>query len=43
MRLPNKIIPLPNPDKNFHEKWYKGRNMLNIPHPLDVYVWDHRT
>jgi len=34
MRLPNKIIPLPNPDKNFHEKWYKGRNMLNIPHPF---------
>jgi hypothetical protein len=34
MRLPNKIIPLPNPDKNFHEKWHKGRNMLNIPHPF---------
>ena len=33
-RLPNKIIPLPNPDKNFHEKWYPGRNMLNIPHPF---------
>jgi len=33
-RLPNKIIALPNADKNFHEKWYKGRNMLNIPHPF---------
>ena len=33
-KLPNKIIPLPNPDKLFHEKWYKGRNMLNIPHPF---------
>lgn len=33
-RLPNKIIPLPNADKAFHEKWYKGRNMLNIPHPF---------
>lgn len=33
-RLPNRIIPLPNPDKVFHEKWYKGRNMLNIPHPF---------
>jgi hypothetical protein len=33
-RLPNKIIPLPNPDKEFHEKWYKNRNMLNIPHPF---------
>ena len=32
-RLPNRILPLPNPDKTFHEKWYKGRNMLNIPHP----------
>lgn len=34
LRLPNRIIPLPNPDKNFHEKWYKGRNKLNIPHPF---------
>lgn len=33
-RLPNKILPLPNADKTFHEKWYKGRNMLNIPHPF---------
>ena len=32
-RLPNKILALPNPDKTFHEKWYQGRNMLNIPHP----------
>ena len=32
-RLPNKILALPNPDKSFHEKWYGGRNMLNIPHP----------
>ena len=34
MRLPNKILALSNPDKEFHEKWYKGRNMLNIPHPF---------
>ena len=33
-RLPNKIIALPNTDKKFHEKWYEGRNMLNIPHPF---------
>jgi hypothetical protein len=33
-RLPNKILALPNADKAFHEKWYKGRNMLNIPHPF---------
>lgn len=32
-RLPNKIIPLVNEDKLFHEKWTKRRNMLNIPHP----------
>ena len=34
MKLPNKIIALPNPDKDFHEKWYRNRNMLNIPHPF---------
>jgi hypothetical protein len=34
MPLPNKIIPLPNPDKVFHESWSPGRNLLNIPHPF---------
>ena len=34
VRLPNRILPLPNPDKDFHEKWYSGRNALNIPHPF---------
>ena len=34
IRLPNKILALPNVDKTFHEKWYKGRNMLNVPHPF---------
>jgi hypothetical protein len=34
MRLPNKLIVFPNADKAFHEKWYKGRNKLNIPHPF---------
>lgn len=34
LRLPNKIIALPNADKAFHEKWYKNRNALNIPHPF---------
>lgn len=34
MKLPNKIIAVPNSDKKFHENWYKGRNMLNIPHPF---------
>lgn len=36
IRLPNEIIALPNTDKTFHEKWYKGRNMLNIPHPARI-------
>lgn len=34
VKLPNKIIHIPNPDKKFHEKWNKNRNMLNIPHPF---------
>ena len=34
MKLPNKILALPNADKEFHEGWEKGRNMLNIPHPF---------
>ena len=34
IRLPNKILALPNKDKEFHERWYKGRNALNIPHPF---------
>lgn len=33
-RLPNRILVMPNKDKAFHEKWTKGRNMLNIPHPF---------
>lgn len=33
-KLPNRIIDIPNPDKLFHEKWFKNRNMLNIPHPF---------
>ena len=36
LRLPNKIMVLPNPDKTFHEKWYPGRNMLNVPHPSQI-------
>jgi hypothetical protein len=33
IKLPNKLIALPNADKKFHEKWYDRRNPLNIPHP----------
>lgn len=34
MNLPNKIIPLRNQDKGFHERWSSDRNLLNIPHPF---------
>ena len=33
-RLPNKIIPLPCADKEFHECWNERRNILNFPHPF---------
>lgn len=33
-RLPLQIIPLGNADKKFHEKWYEGRDLLDIPHPF---------
>ena len=29
-----KLIRIPNRDKTFHEAWYPGRNLLNIPHPF---------
>lgn len=33
VKLPNKIIPIPSSDKKgWREKWYEGRNLLNIPH-----------
>lgn len=32
-RLPNKIIPIDSFDKKYwREKWYEGRNRLNLPH-----------
>ena len=31
-KLPDKIIPIPNKDKDFQEKWEPGRNLLNFPH-----------
>ena len=33
-KLPDRILVIKNPDKEFHEKWYRGRNKLNIPHPF---------
>ena len=32
----NKIIPFKNNDKSFHERWKKGDNWLNFPHPTKV-------
>ena len=37
--LPNKIIPIPNADKEFHEKWTQKRNMLNFPHPFRAVIF----
>lgn len=34
MDLPDRIIPIENPDKEFHEEWFGGRNVLNMPHPV---------
>ncbi len=34
IRIPNRIIPIDNPDKTFHEKWNSRRNLLNFPHPF---------
>jgi hypothetical protein len=31
--LPDRIIAIPNKDKINHEKWQKGRNLLNVPNP----------
>lgn len=37
MKLPNnKLIVMDNPDKTWHERWYKNRNLLNICHPSRI-------
>lgn len=33
-KLPKRLIVVPNKDKEFHERWYKGRDELDIPHPF---------
>lgn len=33
---PNELFYLPNADKKTAEKWYKGRNLMNIPKPCRV-------
>jgi hypothetical protein len=34
--LPNKLLTFPNPDKDFHETWYHGRDLCNPPHPFRI-------
>ena len=36
--LPDKLIPIKNDDKEFHESWTPGRNMLNICHPFRAVI-----
>lgn len=33
-RLPKRIVAFGNADKQFHEKWTQGRDLLDIPHPF---------
>jgi hypothetical protein len=35
-RLPKQIIPITCPDKKNHEKWRKGRDLLDIPAPARI-------
>ena len=32
-RLPKQLIPFPCADKEFHESWAPGRDLLALPHP----------
>lgn len=31
--FPDELIHIPNVEKQYHESWVKGRNLLNFPHP----------
>ena len=33
-KLPDVLLALSNPDKEFHERWSAKRNMLDLPHPF---------
>jgi ABC-type cobalamin/Fe3+-siderophores transport system ATPase subunit len=37
-KLPDVIIPLPNADKGFQEKWNKKRNIANFPHSFRIAI-----
>lgn len=32
--LPERLLPFPNKDKDFHEHWFPGRDLANFPHPF---------
>lgn len=34
--LPNRILPISCSDKNFQERWYRGRSILNFPHSFSM-------
>jgi hypothetical protein len=38
-KLPAELIYLPNSDKLSHEKWYKGRDLLNFPKPYRMLLF----
>ncbi len=35
-KLPKELIYIPNADKNFHEKWEAGDDLLDFPHPVRI-------
>lgn len=37
-KLPNKIIIIPSKEKKWHEKWFNGRDLLNIPYPYRMLI-----
>ena len=38
MALPNRLVVMPNADKDWHEHWFKTRNLLNKPHPFRAII-----
>ena len=36
LRLPKRLIMIPNADKHFHQKWRPGRDPLDIIHPFRI-------
>lgn len=36
IKLPKRIIPIKNKDKDYHEEWTDDRDPLNFPHPFRV-------